>query len=352
MDQLKQSSHYFDLASLDNLRQQAQTDPNASLKQVAQQFEGIFMGMMLQSMRDANEGFKDQDSPFNSQNTQFYQQMHDSQMSNELSSQGSLGLADLIVAQLGGGDGLTPASLLSGDRQFVPLASGEGVAPMAANAAENHTITPTPMASAAADNRALLAARASDEQPSARTQPSPRQQETLVAPMPLSAEVAIETKPLVFTQPDEFVQALLPAATDAANKLNQDPHLLIAQAALETGWGRKILPGNQGQSSHNLFNIKADNRWGGEKTSVSALEFEDNMPTMKRSSFRVYDDLKASFDDYVEFLQQPRYREALNASDASGFATGLQRGGYATDPQYASKVLDVFQRLLQQRLNP
>ncbi|QIZ77245.1 flagellar assembly peptidoglycan hydrolase FlgJ [Ferrimonas lipolytica] len=322
MDEINQSSHYFDLASLDELRQQAQQDPDASLRKVAQQFEGIFLNMMLKSMREANVAFKDEDSPFNSQNTQFYEQMHDQQMTSQLSSQGSLGLAELMVLQLGGGQEVNASATLD-EHSLSPLRTvnhNRGSRELSGNDLANDEVA------AAADN-------------------------SLVELGVLSSEVGIETQPLTFTQPDEFVQALLPAAAEAAKKLNKDPHLLIAQAALETGWGRSILPGNEGKSSHNLFNIKADNRWDGEKTAVNALEFENNVAVMKRSSFRVYDDLKASFDDYVSFLQQPRYSEALKATDAAGFASGLQQAGYATDPHYATKILSVFQRLTQQRLN-
>ncbi|GAA4890539.1 flagellar assembly peptidoglycan hydrolase FlgJ [Ferrimonas pelagia] len=310
MDSLNSTGHYLDMAQLDGLRQQAQADPDASLREVALQFEGIFLNMMLSSMRDANAAFEDEDSPFSSDTSKFYQQMQDEQLASELSSQGSLGLADLIVEQLGGESQQIPASALRGTEFAPPVRA-------ATTASADVSLSPA----------------------------EPVAERTPVAP-PLQA--AINPEPVTFDSPEHFVQTLLPQAEEAAQTLGQDPMLLIAQAALETGWGRKILPGPEGQSSHNLFNIKADRRWDGDKTSINALEFEDQLPVMRRSAFRVYDDLKASFDDYVDFLGQPRYREALGAKDASGFIHGLQQAGYATDPNYANKILNVFNGLLQQ----
>ncbi|SHI09163.1 flagellar assembly peptidoglycan hydrolase FlgJ [Ferrimonas marina] len=317
MDSLKQN-HYLDMAGLDQMRQQAQADPDASLRQVALQFEGIFLNMMLKSMRDANAAFEDTDSPFASQTTQFYRQMHDSQMATELASQGSLGLADLIVDQWGGNEQLMPASALRSD-----------------------SLTPNVVA-------------ASAQAPEPVTQQTPEQAGITPVHPPLQAAMNPEPQPIAplrniaFEGPEHFVQTLLPQAEQAAAELGQDPMLLIAQAALETGWGRKILTAPDGNSSHNLFNIKADRRWDGDHTMVNALEFEDQLPVMQRSAFRIYDDLKASFDDYVDFLRQPRYADALQATDASGFIHGLQQAGYATDPNYANKILNVFQNLLKQ----
>ncbi|MBY6106735.1 flagellar assembly peptidoglycan hydrolase FlgJ [Ferrimonas balearica] len=321
MDTLKQTGqHYMDLAGLDQLRQQAQQDPDASLREVALQFEGIFMNMLLKSMRDANAAFEDSESPFHSNTTQFYRQMHDSQLAQSLSAQGSLGLADLIVAQLGGDDALTPASALNHGQGLAGL-SLPANPPLVTTAAANPEKADTPVAA----------------KPDATSQP---------AHPPMAA--AANSQPVNFEGPEHFVRSLLPHAQEAADALGVEPMMLIAQSALETGWGRKVLGSGEGQSSHNLFNIKADNRWQGEKTSVNALEFESELPVMRRSSFRVYDDLKASFDDYVEFVRQPRYRDALEASDSEGYIRALHQAGYATDPQYADKIMQLFNGLMKQ----
>ncbi|MBY5992937.1 flagellar assembly peptidoglycan hydrolase FlgJ [Ferrimonas balearica] len=327
MDSLKQSGqHYLDLAGLDQLRQQAQQDPDASLRQVALQFEGIFMNMLLKSMRDANAAFEDGDSPFSSHTTQFYRQMHDSQLANELSAQGSLGLADLIVAQLGGDEALTPASALAPGAAVAPLSLPvQAPAPSAVPLAAAANPAPTPATEAEAAQPAVAAPEAHP---------------------PLAS--AANEDPQHFQDAEHFVRSLIPHAETAGQALGVDPMLLIAQSALETGWGRKVLRDPEGKSSHNLFNIKADNRWQGDKTSVNALEFESELPVMRRSNFRVYEDLKASFDDYVRFVQQPRYQAAREAADSEGYIRALHQAGYATDPLYADKIMRLFNNLIKQ----
>jgi len=117
--------------------------------------------------------------------------------------------------------------------------------------------------------------------------------------------------------------------------------VIIAQAALETGWGQKIVKDQQGSSSHNLFNIKADNRWAGEKIQKDTLEFENGAMVKKSAPFRAYESLADSFNDYVDFLSgNDRYKDALNNStNVEHFVQGLQKAGYATDPQYANKIM-------------
>jgi len=116
---------------------------------------------------------------------------------------------------------------------------------------------------------------------------------------------------------------------------------------LETGWGKYIVRKPDGQNSHNLFNIKADNRWSGDKASISTVEYTAGTAHKKQANFRVYGSFAESFDDYVNFLQQsPRYSHALKvASDDVGFVKSLQQSGYATDPQYANKI----QRIMNDR---
>jgi flagellar protein FlgJ len=127
---------------------------------------------------------------------------------------------------------------------------------------------------------------------------------------------------------------------EAAKRLGLKPQALIAQAALETGWGQHLMRKTDGSPSNNLFGIKADKRWGGDRVSVDTLEFEQGVSVKKRAHFRAYDSLRQSFEDYVSFLQSnPRYREALSATaDTGRYFTALQEAGYATDPDYARKI--------------
>jgi flagellar protein FlgJ len=123
-----------------------------------------------------------------------------------------------------------------------------------------------------------------------------------------------------------------------------EPRAIVAQAALETGWGRRLIRDDAGISGNNLFGIKADARWNGERVSVATLEYEGGLPKPQRASFRAYPDLAAGFEDYVRFLgENPRYREALrNGANAGAYADQLQSSGYATDPHYAEKIRSII----------
>ena len=125
--------------------------------------------------------------------------------------------------------------------------------------------------------------------------------------------------------------------------------MLVAQAALETGWGRHVMAAGAA-SSNNLFGIKADGRWDGPSVTVSTLEFQGGVMRRVRAPFRAYESLGASFDDYARFVgRQARYQAALDAARAAGgdgetYIRHLHRAGYATDPDYADKVVDVMRR--------
>jgi len=295
-------SNYQDIGSLDTLRQEAQGDEKKALEKVAKQFEGIFMKMLLKSMRDANKAFESE-SPFNSQSSETYRNMHDDQMAIELSENGSLGLAQLIVQQLSPEtSGITPSSVLrSGNNFSAQTTSGKVTSVSEAD-----------------------------------------------IPVSLRKEQAVNATPS-FSSPQDFVEQLLPLANKAAEELGASPTMLIAQAALETGWGQKIVSDKSQQSSFNLFNIKADNRWQGEHASVATLEYRDGVAVREKANFRAYQSFEQSFADFSQFISEaPRYREALNnISDPASFLQEIQQAGYATDPNYADKVMSVLSRVNQ-----
>ena len=136
------------------------------------------------------------------------------------------------------------------------------------------------------------------------------------------------------------MRTLWPHASEAAARLGLPPEALLAQAALETGWGRHVIRRADGGSSHNLFGIKADGRWQGERASTQTLEYVDGVAVRVRDHFRAYASHADSFNDYVDFLQRnPRYRDALQRTgDAAAYFSALQAAGYATDPAYATKI--------------
>lgn len=291
---LEASRNVTDIQGLDNLRQAALTDEKGALKEAAKQFEGIFVRMMLKSMREASDVLADPDSPFNSQQVKFYRDMHDSQLANDLSTNGSIGMADLIVQQLGGDtENYMPAGLVR---------SGANLADF--NQRSRNDLS--------------------------------KVQEQVLGPQP--------SKQQAFANPQEFVEALLPSAKQAAAKLGIQPQALIAQAAVETGWGKHMIHDAKGENSHNLFGIKAGGDWGGDKTVIDTLEYKGEVPQRQKAAFRSYGSFEQSLNDYVDFVKSsPRYADAVNnAADPKEYFTSLQKAGYATDPQYANKVMSVL----------
>lgn len=335
MDKLSNASQFLDLGGLDSLRSKARNGENSALKEVAQQFEGIFVQMLMTSMRDANAVFES-DSPMNSQYTKFYEQMHDQQMSLNLSGEGMLGLADLMVQQLDPANSpMTPASVLRGDSN--------------SSAKSNAFTLDNPHALQMPSTRSMSAAPVDTAVNSAaNTAVAPQTLEALLSGKVLpSAALTADKSQADFTSQDEFVSRLYPHAEKAAQELGTTPEVLIAQSALETGWGQKMVKGAAGQQSNNLFNIKADSRWQGDKAQVSTLEYEQGVAVKQKADFRVYEDIGQSFNDFVSFVSNSeRYQDAMKkAANPAAFVQSLQDAGYATDPKYADKVMQVMKTI-------
>lgn len=335
-----QARNSLELNGLNAIRQQSKETDSASkkaaLQEAAQQFEAIFMQMLLKSMRKAQEVLES-DSPFNSESTKFYRDMHDQQMAVELSSNGTLGLSELIVRQLGGDDNFTPSTVLRNDGNLEQVKQASKQAYLNSN-----TSTPT-MADFDNTNPFSLLPTLN------KTTELPNESLTRIPFVPSRKAVdetnkskqSVNFSTPSFAAPIDFVSALTEPAKAVQEKLGVPFQVIIAQAALETGWGQKIIKDQQGSSSNNLFNIKANNQWAGEKIQIDTLEFEQGAMIKKSAPFRAYESLSESFNDYVDFLSgNDRYQDALqNPSNVEHFLHGLQKAGYATDPQYANKIM-------------
>ncbi|NMH65543.1 flagellar assembly peptidoglycan hydrolase FlgJ [Shewanella salipaludis] len=337
MEKLSNSSHFLDLGGLDSLRSQAQQDQKGALQKVAKQFEGIFVQMLMKSMRDANAVFES-DSPMNSQYTKFYEQMRDQQLSVDLSDKGVLGLADMMVQQLSPeGSKVTPASVLRGELGASPARQHDTAA----------AIPPVATAATTAGSQPELLFPSRHH----RTEASPQTADGILAPILSGKSLPSAATPTqanaTFDSRDEFVTRLYPHAEKAAKALGTSPELLLAQSALETGWGQKMVRRSDGACSNNLFNIKADKRWDGDKTSVNTLEFEQGIAVKQKADFRMYDNVEQSFNDFVSFITEgERYQEARQvAAEPAKFIKALQQAGYATDPHYADKVIKVMKSI-------
>jgi peptidoglycan hydrolase FlgJ len=153
-----------------------------------------------------------------------------------------------------------------------------------------------------------------------------------------------ESNDWTFETPGEFIQKLMPAAKQAAQKLGLEPLALLAQAALETGWGQRTFKTAEGNNSFNFFGIKAHNSWQGEVAVVDTLEYRQGVAQKEKAKFRAYESPEQSLGDYVDFIKSnPRYQQAVSMADnPKAYFQQLQAAGYATDPNYAQKILSVF----------
>jgi flagellar protein FlgJ len=153
-------------------------------------------------------------------------------------------------------------------------------------------------------------------------------------------------KTKAFENEQAFIDGIRPAIEPVANKLGLDPNALIAQAALETGWGKHMVHDVLGQSSNNFFGIKVDREWDGAQAKVPTLEFSNGVAKRQHDAFKVYESIEDSVNDYYAFLQRDRYQAAREATTSpTEYFSELQKAGYATDPMYADKVTSILQRI-------
>lgn len=284
-DAAKSLNTWTDLSGFGALRQTAQSDAKSALPAVAKQFESIFTQMMLKSMREASPG----DGLGDSEAGNAWRDMFDQQLSVNLSQGNGLGIAQMLMRQLGGGSS-------------------------------------SPASSSAADGTK------SDDW-----------QQRLSSVANAAKSVGAEVVKWLPQDAQEFVKELAPYAQKAAEKLGVSVRAVLAQAALETQWGKHMPSHSNGDTSNNLFGMKAGSSWDGQKVSVPTLEFEEGVAVHRRAQFRSYNNPGESFNDYAQLIaDNPRYAKALNhGEDVVGFARGLVSGGYATDPSYAQKIVAI-----------
>lgn len=307
-----QSPLYNDLASVQQLGRGGDPQDPQRLAAAARQFESMFVQMMTKAMRDANRALIG-DSPFSSHESEIYQEMLDNQLS--VMNGSGIGLAEVVLRQLQGGETGTPEALAS--MGYAAPARNPNLDLRAAQLAMRHR-DPVPL-----------------EAPSTPPFKVPR----------LGVQSLLWDQDATgFSSSEAFSQQLYPAARQAASILGVDPRLLLSQAALETGWGQRMISGSRGENSFNLFGIKADASWQGPKVWVDTLEYRDGVAVRERAAFRAYGSYEESFADYARFIrEQPRYQEALRqAGTPRGYIQALQQAGYATDPDYARKVMAIY----------
>lgn len=281
---------------------------HARIEEAARQLETQFAHMLIKSMRSASMG-----DPMLGNNTT-YREMYDQQLARELTKGRGLGLAPMIVRQLERAVPPAPATPAAAPASL-PLSAPGGAMALPAG----HGLLP------------LAPARSGVSVQAVELPPPP-------APVAEPAAASGADAKLDCSSPEAFVRSIWPLAQKTAAELGVSARALVAQAALETGWGRRLVQ-KDGETSHNLFGIKAGGHWNGARMSASTHEFAGGVRRSERADFRAYGSLADSFADYARLLGKERYASARDAgADVDRFASALQRAGYATDPSYAGKI--------------
>jgi len=305
----------LDVQGFDAMRAQANANPQQGLKAAAKQFDSVFTQMMLKSMRDATPS----DSPFDSNDSKTFTSMLDQQLSQNMGAKG-IGVADMMLKQLmrnAGGGSSSAGAGASGDSSANAgnMAAMNAMAKAYANAAGSST----------AASKASLSGNG------------------------YSADSAL-TPPARGVGTDKvaaFVDRLAAPAQAASSATGIPARFIIGQAALESGWGKREIKNTDGSSSHNVFGIKATSDWSGKTTNAVTTEYVNGKPQKVVEKFRSYDSYEDALTDYASMLKSnPRYAPVVEASrDAAGFAHGMQKAGYATDPQYAKKLISIMRHI-------
>ncbi|WP_434707942.1 flagellar assembly peptidoglycan hydrolase FlgJ [Pseudomonas sp. R1-1] len=409
------SGSYSDLNRLNQLKV-GDKNSDENMRRVAQEFESLFLGEMLKSMRSATDALG-QDNPLNTPAAKQYQEMYDQQLAVSMSREGGgIGLADVLIRQMSKNKPMAPgeAAAASAAKQQEALAKAAAVpTPIAAGTvatngplsrlngerplwasrsvnAPNADIShrndmqlinqrrlalppkladrllaglvpsaPATAATAAATTNALpqraatpaiggsgplyngdWLARAEEQKAAA----AGGQMQVYGRAM---AQIPLAPAKKAFSSADEFVNTMLPMAKEAADRIGVDPRYLVAQAALETGWGKSVMRAQDGSSSHNLFGIKASSNWKGDSARAITSEFRNGAMVKETAEFRSYASYKDSFHDLVTLLQSNnRYQEVLKSADnPEQFVRELQKAGYATDPNYANKISQIAKQM-------
>ncbi|MGO2449909.1 flagellar assembly peptidoglycan hydrolase FlgJ [Pseudomonas taetrolens] len=392
------SGAFSDLNRLNNLKV-GDRESDGNMRKVAQEFESLFLNEMLKSMRSANEVLG-KDNPLNTPAAKQYQEMYDQQLSVTLSRQGGgIGLADVLMRQMAKHkptapqDAVPSTGLVTQPATAAPAVSPSDSPFVRSNGqrplwASRVAVAPGVGEGGHANDRALLNQRrlalpnkltdrllagiVPSADPAIATlnagavpgRTSPGMEAVLKGggqPMLSAAGAsgrmqvygrAVAQPPLAparqaFNSPDTFVASMLPMAQQAAARIGVDPLYLVAQAALETGWGKSVMRQQDGSSSHNLFGIKATGSWQGAQARAITSEFKGGQMVKETANFRSYDSYQDSFHDLVTLLQSNnRYKEVLNSADKpEQFIRELQKAGYATDPEYASKISQIAKQM-------
>ena len=312
------SKFALDVKDMGSLRQSAKAGSPEALKTAATQFEAMFVNMMMKSMRDATP----QDGMMDSQQTKMFTTMLDQQTSQNIAKKG-IGLSDMLIRQLS----------KTADKQALAIG---GEAGDSASGVNGGSFAGAASLMDAKLQRAIAAAG------------GPGAMGGATGSVDDNSAVPATTKSTQPAHVRSFQEKLGAHAEEASRATGIPAKFMLGQAALESGWGKREIKGRDGSNSHNLFGIKAGGDWKGKVVEATTTEYVNGKAQTKVERFRAYDSYSDSFKDYGKLLaSNPRYEKVLaSAGDASSFAQGLQKAGYATDPHYASKLTSIIKRSL------
>jgi peptidoglycan hydrolase FlgJ len=319
----------LDVQGFDAMRAAANASPQQGVKMAAKQFDAVFTQMMLKSMRDATPS----DGPLDSRDADQFQSMLDQQLAQQMSNKG-IGLANVMLKQLmrsmGGADGSQGADGAQGAGGFGNALSGlagSGASGGAGNAGNQAMLNALGRAYGNAAANGQLANGTGYGRNGA-----------LMPALRGNGDADAQA----------FVDKLANSAQQASASTGIPARFIIGQAALESGWGKREIKKADGTSSHNIFGIKASKDWTGKTVSTVTTEYVDGEPHRVVAKFRAYDSYEDAMADYANVLKSnPRYAMVINSSHSvEGFAQGMQRAGYATDPHYAKKLMTIMQRMI------
>jgi flagellar protein FlgJ len=331
----------IDTNGLEQLKTQAKNAPDKAIAGAAKQFESMFLGMIMKSMREATP----KDGLFDSEQTKTFTAMLDQQFAQQMANRGT-GLADAITRQLSR-NSISPDKVANADP---------------APAFQMSTLQMSTLALAKLNMDAAATAPSTPAAPNFDVQPLSLDDESWDDPLPLkqmpayAAQLPSAPAPAIapasassnagasLAQTGGFVNRIWDHAVEAARSIGVRPQFMVGQAALESGWGKHEMRNADGSATHNLFGVKAGKGWNGPTVDKTTTEYVNGVAVKTTAKFRVYSSYGEAFKDYAKLIGgNPRYAGVLaQAQDAKGFARGLQQAGYATDPSYADKLVRVI----------
>jgi flagellar protein FlgJ len=326
----------LDTQGFEALKQSARNGSDTgTLRAAAKQFEAVFTQMVLKSMRDATP----QDGVFDSEQGKLYMSMLDQQLAQQMSSRG-IGLAEVMVRQLARATGAqVPQGMIAANA--APGATGTAAAD-----AEMAKLLDSRGGTAAADDDARAIGTvvpgaswnpmAGLRQYRSQEYGDQGQGESSLGPLPDDAPAHVTA----------FVSRMSGPAEAASRASGVPARLIVGQAALESGWGRREIAHPDGSTTFNVFGIKAGASWKGRVAEVTTTEYVDGQPQKVRARFRAYGSYEEACADYAQLLtNNPRYSAVVSAGSADEAAHGLQRAGYATDPAYGQKLVQIMKKV-------